>query len=214
LLRYRLLIVNLVLSFTLAGSYWGRRVENAQVSQADFLKPLNMPFKAWKTSDASLTASELDLLKPDATLVRRYTGPNKEMVEIAVIAGHRKQSVHTPGFCMVGGGWEITSQEAHTLALPGRKVEATRSVMTNKGQQLVATYFFTDGEFSTRNILEFQGSQLLKRFQREVPIGALVRVIVPVQRTQADAEKLSDEFAQATVPSVLAALHSVHLETK
>jgi EpsI family protein len=115
---------------------------------------------------------------------------------------------------MVGGGWEITSQEAHTLSLPHRKVEATRSVMTNKGQQLVATYFFTDGEFATRNILEFQGSQLLKRFQREVPIGALVRVIVPVQRTQADAEKLSDEFAQATVPSVLAALRSVHLEAR
>jgi EpsI family protein len=214
LLRYRLLIVNLVLALTVAGSYWGRRVENAEVSRADFLKPLNMPFRGWKTNDATLTASELNLLKPDATLVRRYTGPNKEMAEIAVIAGHRKQSVHTPGFCMVGGGWEITSQEAHTLALPDRKVDAVRSVMTNKGQQLVATYFFTDGQFSTRNILEFQGSQILKRFQREVPIGALVRVIVPVQRTQTDAEKLSDEFARATVPSVLAALRSVHLEAR
>jgi EpsI family protein len=211
------MIVNLVLSLTLAGSYWGRRVENAQVSQADFLKPLSMPFRGWKASDAPLSASELDLLKPDATLVRRYTGPNKEkaeMAEIAVIAGHRKQSIHTPGFCMVGGGWEITSQEVHTLALPDRKVEATRSVMTSKGLRLVATYFFTDGEFSTRNVLEFQGSQILKRFQREVPIGALVRVIVPVQSTQADAEKLSDEFAQATVPSVLTALRSVHLEAR
>ena len=137
----------------MAGSYWGRRVENAEVSRADFLKPLNMPFRGWKTNDATLTASELNLLKPDATLVRRYTGPNKEMAEIAVIAGHRKQSVHTPGFCMVGGGWEITSQEAHTLALEASSlhlsalgiVAATSTVVYENGETPELTDFKLEG---------------------------------------------------------------------
>lgn len=212
--KYRLLIANAILLAALAGSAWGRRVENAEVSRTDFLRPLVLPFRGWKTSDAALSPSDLQLLKPDATLVRRYAGPDGQEAELAVIAGHRKSSVHTPGFCMVGGGWEITSQQVHTVALPGRTVEAVRATMVSEGHQILATYFFTDGEDSTSSLVRFQGTQLLKRFRSQVPVGALVRIIVPVRTSVEDAGKLSDEFAAATVPPVLATLRSVHLETR
>lgn len=226
-------------------SQLGRRIENATVTRADFLKELNLPFRDWVTADTAITQDELDLLQPDATLVRRYKAPDnsvasdpqagkntkpdagkKEIVakdtqaapeapwaELAVIAGHRKRSVHTPAFCMTGGGWEILSKKNFDIVLAdGRRIPATRAVMIKENAQLVTTYFFTDGDYCTRDLLKFQGTQILKRFQAKVPLGALVRVIVPVSHSSADSEKLSDLFAEAVVPGVLDSLKHAELK--
>jgi len=49
-------------------------------------------------------------------LVRRYgmaVGEKfAEVAELAIIAGHQKKSVHTPGFCLAGGGWETLWQKS------------------------------------------------------------------------------------------------------
>ena len=211
--RYRLLIINSILLLALLGAYWGRRVEDAVPSRTDFLRPLDLPFRGWKTTDAVLTPSDLNLLKPDAVLVRRYQGPDGQSAELAVIAGHRKQSVHTPGFCMVGGGWEALVQGECDLVLGDRRIPAVRSVMAVGARQVVATYFFTDGDYCTRSLVQFQGVQLLKRFRQEIPVGALVRILVPIRTDRAEAERLADDFARATVPKVLASLRLTHLQT-
>ncbi len=212
--RYRLLIANGILLAGLLGGAGGRRVENAVPSRTDFLRPLGLPFRGWKTRDLALDPSELALLKPDATLVRDYTGPNGQRVQLAVIAGHRKQSVHTPGFCMTGGGWEITSQEPYRLKLPDRSVDAVRAKMVKDGQQLLVTYCFTDGEYATRSLPRFQWMQLVKRFGTRLPIGALVRVIAPVRGSVKEAEAVSDAFAAATLPAVFGSLRATHLEAR
>lgn len=123
---------------------------------------------------------------------------------MAVIAGHKKRTVHTPAYCMPGAGWEIASQETVPVVLGDRTVSATRATMTdNKGRTLLTTYFYTDGEFVTNNLVKFQGEQLMKRFRRELPLGALVRIIVMIRTTPQDAAQLSDDLAQKTLPKVL-----------
>jgi EpsI family protein len=161
-------------------------------------------------TEDKLTTSELDMLQPDATLLRSYRSPQGDMAQIAVIAGHQKRSVHTPAYCMPGGGWEVLSQEPYELSLPGRKVPAVRALMrSDDGAGLVVTYFFTDGQYATRNLVRFQGEQLLKRFRNQVPLGALVRILVPIRKDSVAAAKLSDRFARATVPTVMARIHQM-----
>src|SRR5436309_3176064 len=108
--RWRLLILNSLLLLTLLGSQLGRRVESASLAHSDFLRALPLPFRNWKTADTLLAQSDLDLLEPDATLMRQYKSSDGQWAELAIIAGHRKKSIHTPGFCMAGGGWEILTQ--------------------------------------------------------------------------------------------------------
>ena len=211
MIRYRLLILNALLLLAVIGSHAGRRIESASFAHADFLANLKLPFRNWTTREEQLTPRELELLEPDATLIRRYIAPNHAWAQLAIIAGHRKKSVHTPGFCMAGGGWDTLWQQERTLALPGRNVKATRAMMGKDGQQLLATYFFTDGSFCTNNLVQFQGMQMLKRFRAEVPLGALVRILVPVVTDAADAEKTSDDFVAAVVPPSLDALRDTHL---
>src|ERR1051325_595218 len=75
LFKYRLLVVNLVLLLAVIGGYWGRRLESANVTTGDFLRPLNLKFRDWSATDGVIEASDLQLLQPDSTLVRDYTSP-------------------------------------------------------------------------------------------------------------------------------------------
>jgi len=210
--RYRLFAVNGILLFALAGTHWGRSIDAATLQQKDLFQRAGIQFRDWKPVDQKLTAAEQELLQPDAVLIRRFEGRNGAGAEIAVVAGHRKQSVHTPGFCMAGGGWELMSQREYNLPLQGGAVPVTRAIMMRNGAQLLVTYFFTDGRYSTPNLMKFQGVQLVRRLQARVPLGALVRIIVPVGKHPEEAEKLADEFAQSTLPPVLQSLREAKLQ--
>ncbi|MGV3722716.1 MAG: exosortase C-terminal domain/associated protein EpsI [Actinomycetota bacterium] len=212
--RYRLLALNGVLLLVVAGSHWGRRIDAATLPDPDLFKKQSVQFRNWKTTDLDLSAAEREMLQPDAVMIRRFDSGKGPAAELAVVAGHRKQSIHTPGFCMTGGGWELSSQRQCRLDLPGGPVTATRALMFRKGARVVATYFFTDGRYSTPNLVRFQGAQLVKRLQAEVPLGALVRILVPSGEDVAAAEKLSDDFASATVPHVMERLREARLEVR
>lgn len=207
LTRYRWLAANAVLAVSLLGSIWGRQSESAAGPAPDCLKRLELPFRHWKATDTPISDSELNILQPDAVLARDYVSPDKESVQLVVIAGHRKRTVHTPGYCMVGGGWDVVSQHQVSIPLPAGDVPAVRSVMMREGSQMIATYFFTDGDFSTSSVVKLQWRNLTKRMRARLPLGALVRIIVPVTRDRQSSERLSDDFAKAALPAVLAALH-------
>jgi EpsI family protein len=153
-----------------------------------------------------------------------YESPNDKgfSAELAVIAGHKKRSIHTPAFCMVGGGFETLTQESYTLQLAdGKQIPVARSIMEghnkerNQDWQEVVTYFFTDGDFCTPSLVRFQIAQFFARFQSTIPMGATVRIRVPIRGDDVvGAKKLSDAFARATVPGVLAALRQARLNPR
>jgi EpsI family protein len=218
MIRYRLLILNAVLVLILAGSQLGRRIEAATLTKPDLLTSLDLSIKGLKSVDVAIPKSELELLQPDAYLVRQYMTNDERNIfiaELAVIAGHRKKSVHTPAFCMASEGWEMTERKDFDVKLPDRTIPATRMTMANGDQKRMTTFFFTDGDFSTRSLIKFQGVQILKRFRSDVPVGALVRVIVPVypqDKNSAFATKVSDEFSKLLLPKVMGALRSAELK--
>src|SRR5262249_49325967 len=92
------------------------------------------------------------------------------------------------------------------LQVDGQPVPTNHVLMANKEQQLLATFFYTDGRHSSPSLAAFKSVQLLKRFRRELPLAAMVRIIVPVQTDVAAAEQTTEEFAEATLPAVLARL--------
>lgn len=219
LMRHRFWVLNGALVLALAGSAWGSRTANLEPTRTDFLRPLSLPFRGWKTADVPVSDREKDLLRPDAVLVRRYAprdgGENAPYVELAVVAGHRKQTVHTPAFCMAGGGWETLSRGEAKLEAGAEPVLAVQTLMARGNAQLLATYYFTDGEFSTRSLVQYQGLQMLKRFRSEPPLGALVRITVPVGEGGPDAaRKTTEEFARTVLPGVMQTLRSVRREGK
>ncbi|MCW3098151.1 MAG: hypothetical protein JWL77_3769 [Chthonomonadaceae bacterium] len=212
MLRSRLLLLNLILLLALLGNHWGRRIESATIAQKDMLTHLSLPFRDWKATDTVITKGEWNELEPDAALIRHYKSPQNEDAELTVVVGHRKRSVHTPTLCMNGGGWDILSQRYLDLPIPGRKVHAVRQLMTRQGKRIYMTYFFTDGDFCSPSLAQFQTVQLMKRLKATIPLGALVRTILPVGDDLADADELSNAFAAATIPEVLNTMQNTRLE--
>ena len=205
----QLLWANAILGLTLAGASYGRMTEHRPPSEQDFLRDTTRSFRGWKAEERSLSANEVEMLQPDASLIRWYTDRKTGAVELAVIAGHKKRTVHTPGFCMAGGGWETFSQGPHMFDLGGRKIPAIRSVLVRNGQRCVMSYFFTDGEVSTESLPKYQWEQFMRRLRGQATLGALVRIRVPFGDDQAGAEALSDEFARAVLPQVLDKIKAV-----
>ncbi|HEU4751501.1 MAG TPA: exosortase-associated EpsI family protein, partial [Armatimonadota bacterium] len=137
--RYRLLVLNTLLLLTAAGAYAGRRSEDVPRSSRNYLAELPLSFQGWKISDTPLSKSELELLEPDAVVARSYAGPHGEGVGLVVVAGRRKKTVHTPGFCMPSAGWEVMTQNSHPLPIAGHAIVSTRALMVKDGRQILTT---------------------------------------------------------------------------
>src|SRR5437588_13011739 len=103
-MRYRLLCVNAVVLIALMGSLWGRHIESATVAHPDFLRPLSLPFHDWKPRDVEITKHDLDLLEPDATLVRRYDGGGKGGPGLWALVVIRRRPLHRPISSMPANG--------------------------------------------------------------------------------------------------------------
>lgn len=200
----RFAIVNAILATTLLGLFWASRTTPAEGASGDYLKGLSLSFNNWTSREQQLTSQERKLLLPDTVFLRQFRSKDgADEVGIAVIAGHRKQTVHTPAFCMAGGGWNTISESDLEIPLGSERVEATRALMESEGHRILVTYFFTDGTLSLRSLPAFQFQQFLQRLRGHPTTGALVRILVPITSDRARAERLSDEFAVASVPSVL-----------
>ncbi len=213
--RYRLLLANACLLLALLGGYWGRKIEGATLRRGDLFSRLNLPYRDWRATDFAVPPEELRLLEPDATLARRYVSPTGQTIEIMVIAGHRKRSIHLPAYCMAGGGWDTLAQRDVSLPVPGGAVPAAQARMTREGSTMLATYFFTDGTRSTRSLTQFQAQQIADRFHARLTPGALVRIIAPISSvsdSQTAAEKTTADFAAAVLPAILDSLRHARLE--
>jgi len=201
----------------LAGSLWGKQIENARVEKCEFLSKLDLSFRGWKHKDFPLSKDEVHLLEPDDVIIRRFESEDgRNGAELAVIAGHRKRTVHTPGFCMAGSGWDVVTQHNRNLNIEGRTIQVSEQLMSSEKAKVkkLVTFFFSDGNFTTASLSRFQFKQLMKRFSSGVPIGALVRIIVPVEGSDAKAARQqTNEFAMATLPQVLEALRTAKLKT-
>jgi EpsI family protein len=203
-----------VLVLTLLGSRRAGQGERVASVPTDNQSAHEKPFHFhddWAELDLDLMPREVELIQPESTLMRRYESPNGgESVELTVIAGRHKKSVHTPGYCLPGNGWEVVQQQSRRMSLPDGQIPVTQAVMGNDaGQRMLVTYYFTDGRFATNNIGVYQFKQLAKRFKRQSSLCAMVRVVVPVHTDLDAARALNDEFSTAAFPRVMNALREM-----
>jgi EpsI family protein len=207
LFRYRLLCANLVVLIAVFGVFWGREIENAPLPADDFLARLEWRFRNWRNSRLPVSPSEAALLQADSIRMERFAEKNGNWIEMTVIAGHRKQSIHTPAYCLRGDGWEVVAEETVTLPVAGHEVQAVRARISKGSEELLATYFFTDGTLCTPSLMRFQTMQMVRRLGTHPPLGALVRILTPVRGSRDAAASLTDELAKAVLPATLSTLN-------
>jgi EpsI family protein len=158
--------------------------------------PLVLPH--WQGQEGGLDETSLEMLRPEAYLVRNYTNVEKALINLTLIYGHSKSNIHSPALCLLGEGWNIVSKEKVSIPLEtaagGRSLAMTRMLFQKGNQKAIMLYSFLTPGKSTADWLGFQAQFLWMRLAGKQPSGALLRVIVPVSSTEAAAEKTARQF--------------------
>jgi len=158
----------------------------------------------WQGRDlGSLDHTSRQMLQPDAVISRLYRDSAGREVELLVIYGHRKATFHSPGQCLLGNGWNIVSKERASSALGGREVTMNRFRIQKDANRAVIFYGYVEGGRVTPSWVKHQFYLAGDRARGRLPMGALVRVTVPVAGDEAAADRVGLGFMQGVLPGVM-----------
>jgi EpsI family protein len=165
----------------------------------------------WRcVAERDLDAETRSMLAPDATLWRTYrraTAPRGAWsgeVDLLVVYGHRKQTFHSPAFCMPGSGYEVITKRQMRLPFRGSGTGLPVNAMTvQKGNRrlLVCYWYVQDGE-ATTGLVRHTAGLLWRRLRRERASGALIRMITPTGEADAPALHTIADFTGAVYPAL------------
>ncbi|MBI2297594.1 MAG: exosortase [Armatimonadetes bacterium] len=158
---------------------------------------------AWRGEDVPADPRVKAELGDVALLQRVYQQPGQPDMQVIVICGRGRRSLHTPQACYRGAGSEILGKDDVTLELSGRALPFRELVVGRHGRpELLAVYTFTNGERTTP---EF-GEQQRESLRNTTTIWTQIHFAVPWCGTsQASLEALKP-FARELWPEVERAL--------
>jgi len=114
------------------------------------------------------------------------------------------ESMHSPKYCLPGGGWEFTSNRTVTLPLPnGRSAKINRSEVRKGDQKQVLLYWYQSqprviaSEYESKLFLVWDG------LTRGNLGGSIVRVMLP---EHPGAEQQALAFATRLIPEIQSCL--------
>jgi EpsI family protein len=143
------------------------------------------------------------VLKADDTLLRTYRGPQRHSAELFVAyyeVQRAGESMHSPKNCLPGSGWEPITNDVVTLtSSDGKKSDVNRYIIEKDGYRALVLYWFQSHGRVIAS--EYWGkfylvADALRTGRRD---GAIVRVVVPLDRRQGEQEATTQglEFASA-----------------
>ncbi len=147
------------------------------------------------------------MLTPDAYIVRNYRNEAGYFANVLVIYGHQKNTFHSPGYCLPGGGWAIQKKSVERIpvtAPDGRQYEAelNRFLLQKNAEKQVVFYCFVEGGRVTPSIFQLNWYLLQDRLLQRPAMGALLRIIVPVADNEEGAAEAARTLARELLPIV------------
>ena len=170
---------------------------------------LSMDEGEWRGRRDRLDGIYLEALKLDDYLLADYNAAGRPPVNlyVAYYNSQRKgESVHSPRSCIPGGGWRINGIASRDIALSGGAgILAVNRVVIERGEVKQVVYYWFDqrGRVLTNEYL-VKWYIFWDSLTRNRTDGAMLRLTVPVLagQSEADADRVLEEFARTLVPAL------------
>jgi EpsI family protein len=190
----------------LAAASWGNRHPTAGAPAN--LEAIPWRVAHWQSRDlGALDRVSAELLHPDAYTRRLYRREDGYPVEMSVLTGHEKETFHSPGFCLLGGGWNITRKSRTRLAVAGgRPLEASEFWLQRGEEQRVVVYWYASPNETTPSWVALQYRLFRNRLLGRPATGALIRFTAPVADSPEQAEAVIAELVSQVGPGLTQAL--------
>ena len=118
------------------------------------------------------------------------------------------QTIHSPKNCLPGAGWEPLASSPLTIGIATGAVTVNRYLLQNGRQRALVLYWYQGRGRVAWDEYRVKWDLLHDAALRRRSDEALVRVVVPVSGTEADALRLATDAAHVLVPALYAALPS------
>ena len=164
-----------------------------------------------ESRDGVLPEAEVDVAGMDRYLFRVYGQPDPDA--IAGIPGFtlyvgfygsqaQGRTIHSPKNCMPGSGWEALHDREATIATSVGEVPVNRYVLQRDGERVLVLYWYQGrGRVQANEYLVkldlLRDSALHGRSDE-----ALVRIVVPIESSEAAAFEVAEQIAAEVVPAL------------
>ena len=183
--------------------------------------PLQQPLQStvpvridgYTSRDMPLSEEERQAVGVTSYLLRVYEPQEKPGVAAASLyVGYyanqtEGKSIHSPKNCLPGSGWDVlASRKAQVVTATGTAITVNRYVLQKKQQRALVLYWYQGRGRVEASEYAVKWQLLLDTALRRRSDEALVRIIVPITTTEADAFRVGSAMAARIAPGVRAAL--------
>jgi len=156
----------------------------------------------WTLHQESAIDPEIQqLLKADETLSRTYTSPAGTYANlfVAFFKSQRAGAApHSPKVCLPGSGWVPTESNAIDIPIDGRPdpIHVNRYIVSKGEDRDLIIYWYQTPYRVIANELTAKYYTILDGLRYHRSDTALVRVIVPIGKSETEAESQAVQFVQ------------------
>ncbi|HEX9107679.1 MAG TPA: EpsI family protein [Longimicrobiales bacterium] len=183
--------------------------------------PLQQPLQStvparidqYTSRDMKLSEDERQAVGVTSYLYRLYDAQGKPGTAAASLyVGYyanqtEGKSIHSPKNCLPGSGWDVlASRTARLVTATGTAITVNRYVLQKKQQRALVLYWYQGRGRVEASEYAVKWQLLLDTALRRRSDEALVRIIVPITTTEADAFRVGSAMAAQIAPGVRAAL--------
>lgn len=174
--------------------------------------PLTKPLSAIPSRLEGLPGRDVEISKEEqrvagmSSYVSRVYGADSTVVFSLYVGYYESQTqgrtIHSPKNCLPGAGWEPMAAGEIQLGTSNGLVPVNRYVIANKSQRALVYYWYQGRGRVSANEYLVKWELLRDASTRRRTDEALVRIVVPVRTTDADAEAVAQRVAKTLIPAV------------
>ena len=158
----------------------------------------------WKILEEGVVDAETEaLLKADDTLSRSYIDTSNRQTANLFVAFFKTQRAgaapHSPKVCLPGSGWMPMESSVISIAIPGmgKSISVNRYVVARGDEKSLVLYWYQTPKRVIANEYAAKFYTIVDGVRYHRSDTSLVRIVVPVLSTDADAEATAVRFARA-----------------
>lgn len=170
-----LIILVIVAIFSIIAYLPAQFDATTSVRISDFPKVID----EWKGEDIPLDKRTYDLLETDNLIMRDYTNPQGDVVNLYIIYSQTNRKVsHPPEICLQGEGAVVVEK---SVARISPALSAAKLILEKKDFQEAAFYWYKAGPAFTSEYLRQQVKASIDRMLGKQTSVALIRVIAQIK---------------------------------
>ena len=173
------------------------------------LTTLPTQLEGYRGADRTISDEERRVAGVSSYLFRGFE--RDSAVAFSVYVGYydrqvQGKTIHSPKNCLPGAGWEVVSAREEQLEVGSGTVPVNRYTLVNAGNKAVVYYWYQGRGRVESNEYRVKLQLLRDSALRGRSEEALVRVVVPVLDSEADAAALARRVSARLVPELFRVL--------